>query len=90
LRVRSHLFDVYAVLLVHFDGHVGGQVEVGVERAGSVARLDGRGVRELPDVVCAGARVVETRLDTVAHGLNLGEGQVDLGENAGDVEALGV
>lgn len=81
---------VQAAVGVDLDGDRGWQVELRVERAGAVARLHAGGRRELIHV--RGARVgsVEALLDTVALILHDGEGEVNFGDYACDVEALGV
>lgn len=94
LRVIAQVPDLLGVdvlvelaVEVDLDGDAGGQVELRVERAGAVAGSDGRGRRELVHPRRAGAGPVEALLDAVAGALDLGEGQVDLGDDAGHVEA---
>jgi len=81
---------VQVVVEVDVDGHAGRQVELAVQRAGAVAGLDGVGRRELVHPAGAGGRVVQARLDAVALVLDLREGQVDLGHDAGYVKATDV
>jgi len=52
--------------------------------------LHGRRCTEFVNVGGAGGRAVEAGLDTVAGGLDFGEGKVDFRDNAGHVEARGV
>jgi len=82
--------DVVAVVEVKLKRNVGGQVELGVERAGAMAGLDRVDGRELVDVGGAGAGAVQALLDAVAFVLHLGEGQVDFRHDTGDVKAPGV
>lgn len=82
--------DVLAAVEVELERDVGGQVELRVEGAGAVARLDGLRGRELVHVASAGAWAVQALLDAVALVLDLGEGQVDFSDDAGDVEAARV
>ena len=49
----------------------------------------GRG-GELVNICGASGGAVEALLNTVACGLNLGECQVDLGDNTGDIEAADI
>lgn len=67
-----------------------GEVELAVEGAGAVAGLHASGGRELIDPGGTGAGAVEAGLDTVAFIINLWEGQIDFGDDTGDVEALDV
>lgn len=92
--VRHDLFgvDVLVVPIVEIvlHRHISGQVELRVKRAGAVTTLDRRRGRELVHVGGTGVGPVETRLDAVALVLDLREGEVDFGDNAGHVETLGV
>jgi hypothetical protein len=81
---------VGAVVEVEGEGDVGRQVELRVERAGAVAGLDRGGGRELVDVGGTGGGSVQALLDAVALVLDLREGQVDFGDDAGDIEAARV
>ena len=55
-----------------------------------MAALDAGWGGELVNICGASGRAVEALLDTVACGLNLGECQVDLGDNAGDIETADI
>jgi hypothetical protein len=84
--------DVHVVAVgeVELESHGRGEVELRVQGAGAVAGHDGRGRGELVDVGGAGAGAVEALLDAVALVLDLGEGEVDFGDDASDVEAFGI
>lgn len=55
-----------------------------------MAGLDGRGRREFVHIGGARSWAVQALLDAVAFVLHLREGEVDFGDDAGDVEAAGV
>jgi len=95
LRVIAHHGDlsgidvlVERVVEVDFDGHVGGQVELRVQRAGAFPTIEGiEGVFE--DPVVAGGRVGEALGDAVAGGFDaVFEVEVHFSDDAGHVDAL--
>ena len=75
---------------VEVEDNVRGEVELRIERAGAVAGQDGGWGGELVDIGRAGGGAVKALLDAVADVLDNGEGQVNFGDNAGDVESTGV
>ena len=90
LDLRGVDIRVVRAIQVEFERDLGRQIELTVERACTVAACHrGRG-RELVYVRGAGAGPVEAFLNAVTFVLDLGEGQVDFGDDAGDVEALDV
>lgn len=52
--------------------------------------LDALRCGELPHICCARRRSVETFVDAVACGLDLGKGEVHLGDDAGDIETANI
>jgi hypothetical protein len=81
---------VKAIFEIDLDGDLRREVELAVERASAVPGFHRRGRAELVDPRSAGRRAVEAGLDAVAFVLDLGEDEVDLGDDAGDVEAVDV
>ena len=97
LRVVAHLEELGSVDVlvegrvdVDVDRNISGQVELAVERAGAVTALDRSWSAELPDVGGAGRGPVETLLNAVALVLDEREGEIDLRNDTGHVEALNV
>jgi len=82
--------DIFAASQVDLDGDIGWKVELRIQSASSVAGLDRCRGGELVDVRGTGGRAVETLLDAVAYAFDQGEGEVDFGDHASYIEALGV
>jgi len=95
LRVVAHLDDLgrIDVLVIHsigdidLDGDVGREVELAVEGASAVTRFHAGGSAEFVDPGGAGGRAIKAGLDAVALVLDFREGQVDLSDDTGDIEA---
>jgi len=98
LRVVAHLDElrgvdvlvVDGIVGVDLNGDLGWEVELAVEGASAVARLDGGRGAELVHPGGAGAGAVKAGLDAVALVLDLWKGQVDFGDDTGDVEAFDI
>jgi len=98
LRVVAHLDELgrIDVLVIHsiggidLDRDVGREVELAVEGASAVARFHAGGSAEFVDPGGAGGRAIKAGLDAVALVLDFREGQVDLSDDAGDIEALDI
>ena len=97
MRVIAQSFDLRSIdvlvlvtVEIDLDGDCRREIELAVESAGAVSGLHGGKGAELVDPSGAGGGAVETGLDAVAFVLDLGEGEVDFGDDAGDVEALDV
>ena len=97
LGIIAHLgdfsrIDVFVVRVgqINLDGDLAWQVELRVERAGAVAGLDRCRRAEFVDPGRAGSGPVKTSLDAVARVRDLGEGEIDFSDDAGDVEAFDV
>jgi hypothetical protein len=88
--LRIDVLVVDGVVGVDLNGDLAWEVELAVERASAVARFYGDRGRELVDPSGAGRWIVEALLDAVTFVLDLREGQVDLCDDTGDVEALDV
>ena len=84
--------DVLVVPIVEVKLHCDAsrEVELRVESASAVAGLNTGWGGELVDVGGTSGGTVQALLDAVAFGLDLGEGQIDFCDNAGDIEPLGV
>jgi hypothetical protein len=87
---RIDVLVIHSIVGIDLDGDVGREVELAVERASSVARFHAGGSAELVDPGGAGGRAIKTGLDAVALVLDLRKGQVDLGDDAGDIEAFDI
>jgi len=94
LRIVSwvQVLDVGIVRAIdsNLDSYGGRKVELGVQVASAVTRLDGLGGGELVDVVGAGCGRVEAGLNAFAFGLDVRVGQVDFGDDASHVEATSI
>jgi hypothetical protein len=97
LRVVAHLSDLSSIdVLVEFavevdlNGDSRREIELAVEGAGAVTRCHGGRGAELVDPGGAGGWAVKALLDAVALVFDFGEGEVDFGDDAGDVEAFDI
>jgi hypothetical protein len=84
LGVNVH---VLITVEVEFDGNIGRKVEVRVQGASTMTRFDGCSSREFVNIVCTCRRAVQTFLDAVALGLDLGKREINFGDDPGYVEA---
>jgi len=82
--------DVVTAVEIKLQSHAGRQVELRVQRAGTMARLDGGRSAELVDVAGAGRGSSQATLDAIAFILDGRKGKVDLSDDASDIEALGI
>jgi len=82
--------DVEVAGEIVVDCDVGGEVELRVQCASTVAGLDGSRGGKFVDVCSARGRAVQALLDAVAFVLDRGEGQINFRHDAGHVEAPGV
>lgn len=87
---RIDVLVVLSIADIDLDGDVGREVELAVEGASAVARFHAGSSAELVDPGGAGGRAIKAGLDAVALVLDFREGQVDLSDDAGDIEALDI
>lgn len=90
VNLSSIDIGVVAAREIHLQCHLPGKIEIGVERARTVAGLNGLGRGEFVDVVGTGPEPVQALLDAIAFSPDLREGQVDFSYDSRDIKPAGI